>query len=194
MTIAKLVALLVNGGKSTTYILQFPAPSEDNLTLVAPAKLVLGDGKVVDLGVIAAPTQVTWRTMRSITLLENVPASADGQEASLVWGTETFVATVVDGGAVVVPPGPNVATLKVGLVDGSPLDRRVEVEIDKISAGEKVRIDAGGSNQRLWTPSSDGKAGNLGYKTEWNFSYSKPGHYLVVVDLLDGDGYWLDEL
>ncbi len=100
MTNAKLIALLTDGGKKSTYILHFPAPSQDNAALSASAKLVLGDGKVLDLGVITAPTAATWRVMRSITLVEDVPAAEDGQEASLAWGTEVLVATVVDGGTV----------------------------------------------------------------------------------------------
>ena len=164
MTNAKLVALLVDKGKKSTYILYFAAPTDDNKALVAPAKLVLGDSTVMELGVIAAPTQATWRVMRSLTLVENVPAAKDGQEATLLWGTQTLVATVVDGESVIVQDGATVALLRVDAVKDSPLEKRVELQIDKIAAGQRVRVDAGGSNQLEWTPSGPATEDGLGHK------------------------------
>ena len=76
----------------------FPAPADDEVAFVRPAKLVLGDGSVMDLGVLCAPTTddlgrrgICGRWPRACRLRRTA------SEASLGWGPYMLTPEVVDG-------------------------------------------------------------------------------------------------
>ena len=188
---AKFVAMMVAGGAQTTYLLYFPAPNEDEVAFCAPAKLVLGDGTVKDLGVLCAPTQTTWAANHVMTLAEGVPVAPDGQEASLVWGPYTLTPEVVDGELVTTAEAPAVKLLTVATVADSPMDLLVGVEISNLPTGQRVRLDGGAGDLQWWTPPAVGRGEGLTYRIELIFSYSKPGDYELAVDVVDEDGYLL---
>ena len=188
---AKFVAKLVAGGAQTTYLLHFPAPAEGDVAFCDRAKLVLGDGSVLELGVVCAPTQTTWRTDHTLTLAEGVPVAPDGQEASLVWGLYTLTPEVVDGELVAVAAAPAVTLTKVEPVADSPLELLVGVEIRDLPAGQRVRVDGGAGDLQWWTPPAAGQGEGVTYRIELIFAYSKPGKYGLAVDVVDADGYLL---
>ncbi len=188
---AKFIAMMVAGGAQTTYLLHFPAPADDEVAFCAPAKLVLGDGSVMDLGVLCAPTQTTWQTGHVRTLAEGVPVAPDGHEASLLWGPYTLTPEVVDGELVATAGLPAVTLLKVVAMDDSPLELLVGVEISDLPAGQRVRLDGGTGDLQWWTPPAAGRGEGLTYRIELIFTYSKPGDYTLAVDVVDEDGYLL---
>jgi hypothetical protein len=193
--VAQLLAVLVADGAQTTYALNFPAPAQDDQAFAAPAKLVLGDGQEIDLGVIVAPTATTWRTSRQLLLVENVPVPANGEEAVLTWGVHTFLPHLVDGKAAVMAQNLPTATLfRAWPAPQRPMTLIVELEVDGLAAGQRVRLDAGGGNVRVWSPSAPANGNALTHRGEWTFEYVKPGPYHVVADVINADGYWVGQL
>lgn len=190
---AKLTARLVNGGAASTYLLHFAAPTREDAALCAPAKLVLGDGSVMDLGVICAPTYTTWQHDRVVTLAESVPVS-DGQEATLVWGAQTYVAMPETSGVDGLLSQEPEATLSVRPAPDEPMRVIATLRLMRIPAHAQLRVDGGADNIETWQTTGPATQSLAAGTMEMVLSYTKPGEYRLSVDLLDGQGFWLATL
>ena len=68
----------------------FPAPAADAAGSCAPAVLAFGDGQSTDLGLLCAPTAVTWREQHRLELAAHTYAGAGPYQAELRWGDEAW--------------------------------------------------------------------------------------------------------
>lgn len=190
--VARFVARVAADGATSSYFLNFPVPDAGSLIFCAPAKLILGNGSVRDLGAICAPTETTWQQDRQLTLAERVPIY-DGQEATLVWGVHSFVAEVESEGTSVAATQAAQATLSVTPRPDQPLVVLVQGRVQRIPPGHRIRLDGGAGNQEFWSPAPASKAAESG-RFETSFGYAKPGEYTVVVDQIDAAGFWVETL
>lgn len=173
--------------------IHFPAPAHDEAPLAAPARLELQDGSEIDLGMLCAPSVETWTTAHLLIAAEVAAPAGAERGATLVWGTHQIPSAAAQTHPAALPA---VALLKSSPVPDSPLEVAVELQIDDLGEGLRVRLDGGAGNVILWTPTGpkpDAAAEeNLGHKGEWRFSYAKPGTYTLSIDVVDEQGYWVE--
>ncbi len=189
---AKLIARVAADGATSDYFLSFPVPDPAALVVCAPAKLVLGDGTVLDLGVLCAPTETTWARDRVVTLAEAVPVH-DGQEATLVWGVHTYMAEVLEAAVGTAATQAVQATLSVTPHPDQPLVVVVQGRVAHMPPRRRIRLDGDAGNYEFWSPAPTTKSAGDGH-FETLFGYPKPGEYTVSVDLIDDAGYWVETL
>jgi len=157
----------------------------------APAFLETGDGQQLKLGLLCCPTQTTWRQEHRQDLATYRYQSPGPFTARLRWGDQTAEACVRPGAASVQAAWqqPELQLFAVERLHNQPLRRMVKVLVSGLARGQRLRLD-GGAGQVCWIEAQgDGEGGG-----EWTFSYPKPGAYLVGLDLLDNDGFWLATL
>jgi uncharacterized protein YgiM (DUF1202 family) len=200
-SIARLIALPTADADQFRFELRFPAPTEEDLPRSGQATLDLGDGKQIPLGELCGPTIHTWAAQHALPLGEYLYTQSPTTQAALAWDGETIPAdflTAETRAARNEPAPPVVNWLSSWTLDHQPLDVVVEIEVTQLTPNTSLRIDGGGGNLRAITPDShrmDAQGAKIrGHKANWTFVYSKPGVYELVVDLLDGDGYWLARL
>ena len=73
------------------------APSPKAAPLCAPARLDTGDGHLIDLGLLCAPTAVTWCEQRQVDLAVHRYGGSGPYTAQLRWGDAVTKADVVPG-------------------------------------------------------------------------------------------------
>lgn len=174
--------------------IHFPAPSHDEAPLAAPARLELSGGSAIELGMLCAPSVETWSADRVLVAAE-VAAPAGAAGATLIWGSYQIpgVAAQMRRADAALPA---IALLKSLPVPGRPLEAVVELQIDDLGDGLRVRLDGGAGNVVWWTPTGSQPAvdpdDSLGHKGEWTFGYAKPGDYMIRVDFVDALGYWVE--
>ena len=74
------------------------------------------------------------------------------------------------------------------------MQRLVKFRVEGLAAGQLLRLD-GGAGQVRWFADAD-SAGQEGIDAgaELDLEYAKPGPYVIMLDLLDADGFWLATL
>ncbi|PKO21812.1 MAG: hypothetical protein CVU38_12765 [Chloroflexi bacterium HGW-Chloroflexi-1] len=178
--------------QSVNLMLAFAAPDDRNLPLCAPALLETGAGDTVNLGVVCGPTPATWRADRQMLLATRPHAGAGPFDARLHWGETTVEATLDRARAAAAAPValPELPLFGVKQISTDrPLERVAKVRISGLMPGQQIRLD-GGAGQVHLLPGATGPE----QAAEWALAYPKPGAYVVALDLLDADGFWLATL
>lgn len=184
------IRLLVQPGQETNAVhfqLAFSTTATDDARACAPARLQTGDGHEVDLGMVCAPTPVTWREQRILDLADYTYGQAGPRRASVTWGEFSASAEVPLPAARAAPTAATrpLVTLTLQPDAQEPLRVQAAVMVAGLGATERVRFAAGGE-QVYWL------AGDV--HGAWTLEYPKPGAYQIAVDWLDGDGFWLGSL
>jgi L,D-transpeptidase catalytic domain/Bacterial SH3 domain len=192
----RLLAAVALDGESIAFDALFAVPAADQPEVCAPAELHTGDGEVIELGLLCAPTPFTWRTQQRIKLGSHRYRDDGAHIASLHWGEVTAEVTVAPEmfarGDISGQPAierPTVMLFAVNAVAHTPHEQRVRLEVAELSPSQRVRLD-GGAGQAFWL--SRAETPNLA--SEWLLDYPKLGSYTVAVDLIDADGFWLTTL
>lgn len=165
----------------------FPAPAPDAAEHCAPAVLAFGDGQSADLGLLCAPTAVTWRDQRYAHLATHTYASPGPDAAELRWGGVRLRAADTPP-AQAASAAPEVTLFALKPVAEQPYQRQVSLRVTGSAAGQQLRLDGGAGQVHLLTGLGADTADDL------RLTYVKSGRYHVTLDLLDADGYWLATL
>lgn len=184
----RLIALPGGAPEEIHFVLVWAAPATERDAACAPAQLAAGDGQTTDLGLLCAPTAVTWREQRQVDLGSHRYAGPGPYTARLRWDADIAAAVVTPGArATLTRPtaAPAVALFAVSPVSGQPLQRLIKLRVDGVQNGQRLRLD-GGAAQVHWL--SD--AGGGTQAVEFVLEYAKPGPYRITLDLLDTDGFW----
>ncbi len=191
----RLQATVDSSGRTVTFAALFAAPLEDDLGEAAcgEARLATGDGQELGLGCLCPPSAVTWREQRRIELCTHTYRGAGPFTAELSVDDQVVASAVVDlarpeSGARAVEPSP-VPLFALAPVHDAPHQRRLKVQAPALSNGKRLRLDAGGGQVREFA-GEDGQAASA----EVLLTYPKPGAYLVTLDLLDAEGFWIETL
>ncbi|MGE5603527.1 MAG: L,D-transpeptidase family protein [Nitrososphaerales archaeon] len=190
----RLQATVENPGV-VTFAAQFSAPDEDEASRASAGELVTGDGASYALGEISPPTAVTWREQRSLPLVTHTYAGSGPFTAEFRLDGLAAASEVVQP-ALAVPrtvageaqeEGPALFALMP--VANEPFQRVLKLHMRGLQPGQRLRVDGGAGQVR-------DLAGEEGQEVlaEMLLSYLKPGLYLVSVELLDGEGFWIETL
>ncbi len=193
-TAIRLQATVESSGQ-VAFAAQFTAPDEEAAAEAFVAELATGDGVSYALGPISPPTAVTWREQRSL------PLTAHTYKGAGPFTAELRLDGLVAAAALVRPTrrtarassraaqdeGP--ALFAVAPVADEPGQRTLRLHARALPPGQRLRVDGGAGQVREL-------AGEAGQEivADMLLSYAKPGMYLVSVELLDGDGFWLETL
>ena len=175
----------------------FAAPEEDAQAAIecAAAEVVTGDGHRYDAGLVCPPTAVTWREQRRLHLCSHTYRGAGPYTAELVLDGVIAASTVVQPaqaparGLEEAAASEPVPLFAIAPVRNEPAQRTMTLHAPALQAGQRLRVDAGAGQVRELA----GEEGQV-VTAEMLLVYPKPGVYLVTVDLLDGEGFWLETL
>lgn len=175
----------------------FAAPEEDAEAALecATVEVVTGDGHRCDAGLVCFPTAVTWREQRQLELCSYTYRGPGPYTAELVIDGMVAASAVVDPGQVPSPdlkeaaPTEAVPLFVITPVRDEPTRRMMTLHAPALLPGQRLRVDAGAGQVRELA----GEEGQI-VSGEMVLVYPKPGLYLVTVDLLDGEGFWLETL
>ncbi len=173
----------------------FSAAADTETGQAFEAALATGDGTVYRIGTIAPPTSVTWRDQRSLPLATHTYAGAGPYTAELRLGEAVAASLVVQPAAIsarhlpVEPSTDGPALFALAPIANDPAQRLLKLHVRALPPGQRLRVD-GGAGQVRELAGEDGQE----IRAEMVLSYAKPGTYLVSVDLLDGEGFWLETL
>ncbi len=193
----RLTALPGDAAGQVRFQLHFAAQAVEALPDCAEARLDTGDGQSHALGVICPPTAVTWREQHTVELLTHHYQGAGPFTVRLAWGLASLEAQVSPAAATPAGPTtaaaaapaaplPTVALFAVAQEPDAPFQRRVTWRVEGLAEHHKVRLDGGAGQVHLFDDTGQEQAVSL--------DYAKPGRYVVSLDLLDGDGFWLGTL
>ncbi|HEX9115940.1 MAG TPA: L,D-transpeptidase [Anaerolineae bacterium] len=193
----RLTATQTADPQTVRLILAFAAPSEDEQPAAVEAWLETGEGAASNLGQMYAPGPATWHTARQLDLVSQTYTGEGPYTARLLWG-ETLAQTTVTPG--LGRPAPDDATaaqltaFHVEDVEGRPQERIVRWAVRGLGDGEALRVDAGAA--QISSPAAEGAGGGAAdeRRGECRLTFAKPGHYLVALDVLDAQGFWLASL
>lgn len=170
----------------------FPAPTLEAAPVCAPATLVTDDGSTYPLGLLCAPTAVTWRQQRVADLVAHTYAGPGPYTATLTWGTTQAQAQTSRPARTLLQPAataPAVALFDTVAVADQPLQRLVKLRVEGLAPGHSLRLDGGAGQVHVLTNESGATQA-----VELPLDYAKPGSYTVTLDLLDAEGFWLATL
>ncbi len=165
----------------------FAAPDLNQMSTCAPASLDTGDGNTIDLGVLCAPTPVTWREQRDVELAVYAYADDKPYTAQLTWGDVVVTAVPLTQDAVQISQPTTTCT--VTPQPDSPLQVDVTLQVEGLASDQQVRVDSGAG--QVFVLSGRNGSNQTG---SWTLGYPKPGDYVVAADLLDSDDFWLANL
>jgi len=192
---AAQIRLIASPGSSLEeirFVLAWAAPAEESEAPCALARLTTGDDQAFDLGLLCAPTAVTWREQRQFDLGVHRYAGAGPYTARLHWGdaiAETTVTLGTRAAGAAQAELPTVTLFAVSPVSGQPMQRLVKLRVEGLESGQRLRLD-GGAAQVHWL--SEGTGGTQA--AEFLLEYAKPGPHRATLDLLDADGFWMATL
>jgi hypothetical protein len=176
----------------------FPAPAIDAVAECNPAKLFTGDPQtgiertiIVEAAALCAPSAATWTEQRKQLLGATTYASPGIHQATLRWG-DTIATASFDLGTEHPIPRPSLPILTLFEIKPAPdqtAEAVIRVQLTGLAPEQEARINAG-ADQLFALFGKDGPDAH----GEWSVSYDKPGEYVVAVDVLDADGYWLATL
>ena len=174
---------------------QFSAPEDDEVSQPSTCELAAGDGASYELAPVAPPTSITWREQRSLPLVTHQYGGRGPYTAELRIDGAIVASVVVEPGspqaryAPLQPDEDGPALFAIAPVDNEPSQRTLRLHARALRPGQRLRVDAGAGQVREL-------AGEGGQElvAEMMLSYAKPGDYLVSVELLDGEGFWLETL
>ncbi len=185
----RLMTLPNSAPGEVRFALAWGAPAEIEDVPCASARLDFGDGHSLDLGLLCAPTAVTWREQRQAALGAHIYAGRGPYTARLRWGDAAAEALVEPArpalSAEEAAPAPVVSLFQITPVSGDPMQRLVKLRVEGLAAGQRLRLD-GGAAQVRWFSDADGGT----QAAEFGLTYAKPGPYTVALDLLDADGFY----
>ena len=191
----RLHATVDSSGRTVTFAALFAAPLEDDLGEAAcgEARLATGDGQELAVGCLCPPSAVTWREQRRIELCTHTyrgagPFTAELSVDDQVVASAAVTLTSPEARPRAVEPSP-VPLFALAPVRDAPHQRRLKVQAPALSNGQRLRLDAGGGQVREFA-GEDGQAASA----EVLLTYPKPGAYLVTLDLLDAEGFWIETL
>ena len=180
------------------------APALEMEPLCAAARLDTGDGHLIDLGLLCAPSAVTWCAQRQVDLADYSYDSAGPFTARLHWGDAVAEVVVTPGrpgvlaakAALPADTLPTVALLAIAPMKEQPMQRFIKLRVEGLVAGQILRLDCG-AGQVYGFSIADSAAQENEAGTEIGVAYAKyakPGPYVIMLDLLDADGFWLATL
>ncbi len=175
----------------------FAAPEDDASAALecAAAEVVTGDGHRCDAGLICPPTTVTWREQRQWVLCSHTYRGSGPYTAELVLDGIVAASVVVQPaqaqarGLEEAGVSEAVPLFVIAPVRNEPAQRMMTLHAPALLPGQRLRVDAGAGQVRELA----GEQGQV-VTAEMVLVYPKPGSYLVTVDLLDGEGFWLETL
>jgi hypothetical protein len=188
----RLLAARDQGTYEVRFFVEFPAPEEEAPPQTAPAILELGDGQVLELGALSAPTSVTWREQHRLELASYRYAGSGPYTARLKWGG-SLATTVIEPSSVAIEvagmermSGPELQLFHAHPLAQSPLEAIIRLHVTGLSPQHRLRVDCDAGQVR-WLSGAEGTEQSV----EWRMSYPKPGTYTVAADLIDAEGFWL---
>ena len=197
----RLIALPESQTTEVGFRVAWAAPAERADVSCAPALLDTGDGHAIDLGLLCAPTAVTWCAQRQVDLADHGYDSAGPFTAQLRWG-DRVAETVVTPGKPDMPARkalrpanalPTVTLLAISPVTEQPMQRLIKLRVEGLRSGQILRLD-GGAGQVHWFSDVGSDDEGIAAGAELGMEYAKPGPYVIMLDLLDADGFWIATL
>jgi len=180
------------GDRHVRLFIEFAVPTEQSAGTCAPATLDPGTGTWVNVGMLCAPTPVTWRDYRLVEVGTYHYPDGDNFTARLIWGEQTFETQVHPN----VTPKPEEPASLPHLelmdvhVDEEDMTRvTVRVTVRDLPPHQRLRLD-GGAGQIFWL-TGDSTAEQ---SVEWVLTYPKGGTYTVALDVVDAQGFFLATL
>lgn len=183
MSHKQLIAHTDATGKQAAFTVLFAAPESTGGECVI-AVLFTGDGEKIDLGERCAPTAITWRSTREQALASHTYQTGGPQHAELHWGSEvlkTSAATTPPSA----PPAVVLTLFEIKRVAKQPYKIEIRTAVSGLKNGQRLRIDSGAGGI-FWQ--------SRNAKQSFVAEYGKAGPYLVAIDLVDADGFWLTTL
>lgn len=161
--------------------LEFAAPEADEPPTCAEATLIADDLPPVPLGMVCSPTEVVWHAQHR-TELGTHPVPAD-RCLAVRWGDQTAPVRPF-------PPTPALPIPHHFSVEPREEGKAVlRLHAEELPPGQRLRLDGGAGQVRWATAGEDGTL-----ITAWTLDYVKSGSYVVAVDLVDEEGFWLGTL
>ena len=74
------------------------------------------------------------------------------------------------------------------------MQRLVKLRVEGLAAGQILRLDGGAGQVRWFTDADSAEQESVDVGAELGLEYAKPGPYVIMLDLLDADGFWLATL
>ena len=173
------------------------APAQRTDVACAPALLDTDDGHVIDLGLLCAPTAVTWCSQRQVDLTAHRYDGSGPYTAQLRWGDAIASAPIAPGTPdlrAAAAAQPTVALFLISQVADQPMQRLVKLRVEGLAAGQILRLDGGAGQVRWFTDADSAEQESVDVGAELGLEYAKPGPYVIMLDLLDADGFWLATL
>lgn len=192
---ARLRAVATEEPNTVQFQMLFPVIPEQASAPCALAALDTGDGQQEDLGLICAPTAATWATQHMLTLCEHRYEGPGPYVATLTWG-DLVTAVVIEAGdddLSLLNEYPTLVAFHLAQEPEQPLVYNVQLAVENARTWQRIRVDGGAGNLRMWAPAASEMDGET-VEAGWQFSYRKPGPYRVYVDLIDASGYWMTRL
>ncbi|MCB0253241.1 MAG: SH3 domain-containing protein [Anaerolineae bacterium] len=201
----RLIAVPEADQRTVRFFVTFPAqPFRDGSQAIAggpacaPLGLFTGDPgtgqertKILAIESFCAPSDVTWHSEQRQELASYTYASPGPHTASLRWG-DALDSVTIDLTRESVTPEPELPLLTLFEVKPAPgvaQEARIRLQVAGLDAGQFVRVDAGAGH--VFTLKGSAEDDQEG---EWTVAYAKPGDYVITVDVLDEEGYWLGAL
>ncbi len=172
-------------------IIEWAAPTEQTAGTCAPAILDPGTGAPIELGILCAPTPVTWREVRIVDAGTYEYPEEATFTATLQWGDQV-ARTKIHPGLPEKPPThplPHVTLLDILKDEEDPSRVHVRVAVQNIPHDQRVRLD-GGAGQIYWLSSDDPSE----QTAEWTLTYPKGGTYTIALDAVDAQGFHIGTL
>ena len=195
----RLIALPGMESAEVSFRVAWAAPSQQAEAPSAPALLDTGDGHLIDLGLLCAPTAVTWCVQRQVDLADHRYGGSGPCTARLRWGDTVAEASVLPdrrdlpASALVTRALPTVALFAISPVTEQPMQRLIKLRVENLAVDQVLRLD-GGAGQVSYFSNADGADEEIDVAAELGVEYAKPGPYVIALDLLDADGFWLATL
>lgn len=161
--------------------LAFAVPTAQDAAECATSWLTRADGSAQPLGLVCAPTPVTWRVEHRLDL--GLFPLDDARAITLHWGDQVCPAQPAP------PLDQTPVLLAFAVTPSSELQAIVQVRVSDLEPTQRLRLD-GGAGQSFWIEGSDGSEQTVG----WRLVYVKPGDYTVALDVVDDAGFWLATL
>ena len=182
----QFVVMYDPSSRRARFVLRFGAPGEGAAADCADVRVETGDGKVIDVGSVCAPSPGEWRAMSDIEVGRHTFAGKGPFVAALTWGEERYEAPV--GTPKAVPqqtPGgtPALALFQARRDRTDPNSVTITVRMEGLGRNQRVRIDTGAGQSFFLEGAMAAQENSL------TAVYYKHGVYTIAADLVDADGY-----
>ncbi|NOX62518.1 MAG: SH3 domain-containing protein [Chloroflexi bacterium] len=172
-------------------IAHFPAPAGETEDACAELRIDWGDGNEEDAGALCAPTHITWRSDHRLTLGEHAYQQEGPFTIKVAWGEDVALQVEYPAPETERPEvqRPELIRFDIESRADDPTEVTLHIGCRGLSGDHQLRIDAG-AGKVFWLRGRDGSE----QEAVWTLSYGKAAEYVIGVDWLDEEGFFIDAL